>query len=135
MQSSRLIALLNQQRAVVYVGLATFLFTLAQGVSIFTYPLYGRELGLTLAQVGFTVSAFAVARVFTNVPSAMISNRVGRRWVLIAGGLFAAAGYVLSANAGLVAAADGLSLYRRHRLCRVHHRGNRHDCRSKHSGQ
>ena len=99
MQSSRLIALLNQQRAVVYVGLATFLFTLAQGVSIFTYPLYGRELGLTLAQVGFTVSAFAVARVFTNVPSAMISNRVGRRWVLIAGALFAAAGYVLSANA------------------------------------
>ncbi len=99
MQSSRLIALLNQQRAVVYVGLATFLFTLAQGVSIFTYPLYGRELGLTLAQVGFTVSAFAVARVFTNVPSAIISNRVGRRWVLIAGGLFAAAGYVLSANA------------------------------------
>ena len=99
MHSSRLIALLNEHRAVVYVGFATFLFTLGQGVSIFTYPLYGRELGLTLAQVGFTVSAFAFARVFTNVPSAMISNRVGRRWVLIAGGLFAATGYVLSASA------------------------------------
>ena len=99
MQSSRLIALLNQQRAVVYVGLATFLFTLGQGVSIFTYPLYGRELGLTLAQVGFTVSAFAIARVFTNVPSAVISDRIGRRWILIAGALIAAAGYVLSANA------------------------------------
>ena len=99
MQSSRLIALLNQQRAILYVGLATFLFTLGQGVSLLTYPLYGRELDLTLAQVGFTVSAFGAARICTNVPSAMISNRVGRRWVLIAGGLFAAAGYVLSASA------------------------------------
>jgi len=99
-QSSRLIALLNQQRAVVYVGLATFLFTLAQGVSIYAYPRYGRaELDLTLAQVGLTVSAFAVARVFTNVPAAMISNLVGRRWILIAGGLFAATGYILSATA------------------------------------
>ncbi len=96
---THVLTFLQDNRAVVYLGFATFLFTLAQGVSIFTYPLYGRELGLPVAQVGLTVSAFAVARLFTNLPSAIISNKVGRRWVLIGGGLFAATGYVLSANA------------------------------------
>lgn len=75
------------------------MFTLGQGVSIFTYPLYGRDLGLTLAEVGFTVSAFAAARVLTNVPAAILSDRVGRRLILMAGAVFAATGYVLSANA------------------------------------
>ena len=103
MQSTRLIALVRDQRAVVYVGIATFLFTLGQGISLFTYPLYGRELGLTVAQIGITVSAFAIARVFTNVPAAMLSNRIGRRWILVAAGLFAAAGYTLSATADSLA--------------------------------
>ena len=99
MQLSRLIALMRDQRTVVFVGFATFLFTLGQGIAILTVPLYGDDLGLTLAQIGFAGSAFAAARVFTNVPSAIISDRAGRRWVLIAGGLFAAAGNVLSASA------------------------------------
>lgn len=98
MQSSRLIALLNQQRAVVYVGLATFLFTLGQGTAIPIVPLYGNEIGLTAAQIGGLVAAFAGARVFTNVPSAMASDRIGRKWILIAGGLFAAGGNVLTAT-------------------------------------
>ena len=79
--------------------MATFLFTIAQGITIFAYPLYGRELGLTVAQVGLTVSGFALARVFTNVPAAMLSNKIGRRWVLVGAGLLAAMGYVLTASA------------------------------------
>ncbi len=101
MQSSRLIALLNQQRAVVYVGLATFLFTLGQGIAVLTaVPLYGDAIGLTSTHIGFAVFAFALARVLTNVPSAMVSDRIGRRWILIAGALIAATGNVLSAFAG-----------------------------------
>ncbi len=98
MQPSRLIALLNQQRAIVYIGLATFLFTLGQGTAIPIVPLYGNEVGLTAAQIGGLVAAFAGARVFTNVPSAMASDRIGRKWVLIAGGLFAATGNLLTAT-------------------------------------
>ena len=104
MQSSRLIALLNQQRAVVYIGLATFLFTLGQGTAIPVVPLYGNEIGLTAAQIGGLIAAFAGARVFTNVPSAMVSDRIGRKWVLAAGGLLAAAGNLLTATS------DDLSL-------------------------
>ncbi len=101
MQSSRLIALLNQQRAVVYIGLATFLFTLGQGIAVLTaVPLYGDAIGLTSTHIGFAVFAFALARVLTNVPSAMVSDRIGRRWILIAGALIAATGNVLSAFAG-----------------------------------
>ena len=99
MQSSRISTLVLQNRAVAYIGVATFLFTIAQGITIFAYPLYGRELGLTVAQVGLTVSGFALARVFTNVPAAMLSNRIGRRWVLVGAGLLAATGYVLTASA------------------------------------
>ncbi len=105
MQSSRLIALLNQQRAVVYVGIATFLFTLGQGIAVLTaVPLYGDAIGLTSTHIGFAVFAFALARVLTNVPSAMVSDRIGRRWILIAGALIAAAGNVLSAFAGSLVA-------------------------------
>ena len=104
MQSSRLIALLNQQRAVVYIGLATFLFTLGQGTAIPVVPLYGNEIGLTAAQIGGLIAAFAGARVFTNVPSAMVSDRIGRKWVLAAGGLLAATGNLLTATS------DDLSL-------------------------
>ena len=95
----RLLALFQDQRTVVYVGLATFLLTLGQGTAIPIVPLFGNELGMTTTQVGFAVAAFAAARVFTNVPSAIISDRIGRRWVLIAGGLFAAVGNLLSATA------------------------------------
>ena len=94
----RLLALFHGQRTVVYVGLATFLFTLGQGIAIPVVPLYGNEIGLTAAQIGGLVAAFAAARVFTNVPSALTSDRIGRRWVLIAGGIFAAAGNVLTAT-------------------------------------
>ena len=45
------------------------------------------------------MSAFAAARVLTNVPAAILSDRVGRRLILMAGALFAATGYVLSASA------------------------------------
>ncbi len=110
MQSSRLIALLNQQRAVVYIGLATFLFTLGQGTAIPVVPLYGNEIGLTAAQIGGLIAAFAGARVFTNVPSAMASDRIGRKWILIAGGLFAATGNLLTATS------DDLSLLMAYRF-------------------
>lgn len=110
MQSSRLIALLNQQRAVVYIGLATFLFTLGQGTAIPVVPLYGNEIGLTAAQIGGLVAAFAFARVLTNVPSALASDRIGRKWILIAGGLFAAAGNLLTATS------DDLSLLMAYRF-------------------
>lgn len=110
MQSSRLIALLNQQRAVVYIGLATFLFTLGQGTAIPVVPLYGNEIGLTAAQIGGLIAAFAGARVFTNVPSAMMSDRIGRKWVLAAGGLLAATGNLLTATS------DDLSLLMAYRF-------------------
>ncbi len=99
MQLSRLIALARDHRTVVYVGLATFLLTLGQGTAIPIVPLYGNELGMSTTQVGFAVAAFAAARVLTNVPSAVISDRIGRRWILIAGGCFAATGNILSAFA------------------------------------
>ena len=96
---ARFVELFRDQRTIVYVGLATFLLTLGQGTAIPVVPLFGNELGMTTTQVGFAVSAFAAARVFTNVPSAIISDRIGRRWVLIAGGLFAAVGNLLSFTA------------------------------------
>ena len=96
---SRLLALFHDHRTVFYIGISTFLLTLGQGAAILAVPLYANSLGFATAQVGLAVSAFATARFLTNVPAAIISDRIGRRGILIGGALFAALGNVLSSYA------------------------------------
>src|SRR5690606_19574648 len=43
------------------------------------------------------VAAFGVARGITNIPAGVISERIGRRWVLVLGGAMVAGGSVLGA--------------------------------------
>ncbi len=99
MPFSRLLALFHDHRTVFYIGISTFLLTLGQGAAILAVPLYANSLGFATAQVGLAVSAFATARFLTNVPAAIISDRIGRRGILIGGALFAALGNVLSSYA------------------------------------
>jgi MFS family permease len=49
-------------------------------------PRFALEFGVTLAEVGLLISAFTLARVFLNFPAGSLSERIGRRGVLLAGG-------------------------------------------------
>lgn len=48
-------------------------------------PLYGRSFGVNGAQIGLIVSAYPIARLFTNTPAGRMADRFGRRPLLFAG--------------------------------------------------
>jgi MFS family permease len=75
------------------------LVMLGQGVTGPILPLFAKSLGVSAAAVGLTLSAFALARMFFNVPSGMIADRWGRRILLIGGPLVTGVGSVLSGTA------------------------------------
>jgi MFS family permease len=75
------------------------LVMLGQGVTGPVLPLFAKSLGVSAAAVGLTLSAFAVARMFLNVPSGMVADRWGRRILLIGGPLVTGVGSVLSGTA------------------------------------
>ena len=56
-------------------------------VTVPLLPRYVSELGGSVLAVGLALSAYAAARLFTNIPAGMLSERIGRRPVIIAGAL------------------------------------------------
>jgi MFS family permease len=49
-------------------------------------PRFALEFGVTVAEVGLLISAFTLARMCLNFPAGSLSERIGRRGVLLAGG-------------------------------------------------
>lgn len=85
------------------VSTSTLLVMLGQGIAGPILPLFARSFGVSLAAVGLTLSAFAVARMFVNLPSGLVADRWGRRVLLVGGPLITGIGSLLSATAtGLV---------------------------------
>ena len=72
-------------------------------------PLYADALGVSTATVGLVISAFGLARLMTNMPTAILSERFGRRLPLVGGPLVAAAGNAL---AGTVDSLELLLVFR-----------------------
>jgi MFS family permease len=62
-------------------------------------PRFALEFGVTVAEVGLLISAFTLARMFLNFPAGWLSERVGRRAVLLTGGALVG---VASIGSGLV---------------------------------
>ena len=67
------------------VSVSTTLVMLGQGIAGPILPLFARSFGVSTAAIGLTLSAFALARMLTNVPSGLVADRWGRRILLIGG--------------------------------------------------
>jgi len=76
----------------VLVCAAGFVMTMGMGVGDTLVPLYAAEVGATSLVIGMIVSSFWAARTTVEVPSGLISDRVGRRKPVIAGLLLSAVG-------------------------------------------
>ena len=63
-------------------------------------PAFAAELGATAAQVGMSLSAFALARLLLNQPAGAFADEKGRRPLLVAGPLITALGMFGCASAG-----------------------------------
>ena len=62
-------------------------------------PRYALEFGVSLAAAGLLISAFTAARILLNFPAGVLTDRIGRRPLLLGGGVLCALG---SLGSGLV---------------------------------
>jgi DHA1 family multidrug resistance protein-like MFS transporter len=88
--------LLTFDREILFLCVATALLTMGQGIAVPIVPLYADTLGVSVAQVGLVITAFGLARFLTNMPAAVLSDRFGRRSILVSGAAIAAVGNVMS---------------------------------------
>lgn len=79
------IRLLRTDRTVVAVCVTTAITMMGQGIISPVLPLIARDYDVGLALVGFTVAVFGLGRLFSNLPAGFLSERYGRRVVLIVG--------------------------------------------------
>jgi DHA1 family multidrug resistance protein-like MFS transporter len=74
------------------ICISTVLVMAGQGIVSPILPLYADSFGVSTALVGATVTAFGLARLFTNGPAGIVADRSGRRKLLIGGPLVTAVG-------------------------------------------
>jgi MFS transporter, DHA1 family, multidrug resistance protein len=90
----RLRAFLRDNEHLVAIAISTVLVMAGQGVIAPVLPLFAREFGVGTAVIGLTLSTFALARLIFNVPFGLLSDRYGRRILLVGGPIVTAVGMV-----------------------------------------
>lgn len=85
---------LRRQERVIAVSISTVLVMTGQGILGPVLPLFTKELGFGAAAAGAAVGAFALARLLFNVPLGSLSDRRGRRLLIIGGPAVVAVGMV-----------------------------------------
>lgn len=88
------IAAVRRNERLLAIGSTTVLVMAGQGVIAPVLPLYAESFGVGAATVGLTLSFFAIARLVLNVPLGVLSDRRGRRILLVGGPLVTAVGMV-----------------------------------------
>ncbi|MCC6237355.1 MAG: MFS transporter [Dehalococcoidia bacterium] len=91
---SRRIAFLRENEHLVAISLSTVLVMAGQGVIAPVLPLFAREFGVGTAVIGLTLAVFGLARLILNVPLGALSDRYGRRVLLVGGPIVTAVGMV-----------------------------------------
>jgi len=84
----------RQHERLVAISISTVLVMAGQGVIGPVLPLFAKEFGVGAAAVGLTLSMFALARLILNIPLGLLSDRYGRRFLLIGGPIVTAVGMI-----------------------------------------
>lgn len=85
---------LRDQEQLLMISVSTVLVMAGQGVISPILPLFAKEFGVGTAVIGLTLSSFALARLILNVPLGVLSDRYGRRMLLISGPIITGVGMV-----------------------------------------
>jgi MFS family permease len=77
--------LLRQNEALVTIYIQTALATMGFGLISPILPIYARSFGVSILMVGLLVTAVGAVRVILDVPMGRLSDRFGRRPLVIIG--------------------------------------------------
>jgi MFS transporter, DHA1 family, multidrug resistance protein len=94
-----LLQLFRRYPPLLMLCVATGIIMLGQGITAPVLPLYAASFGVSVASVGLTIAAFGLARMLLNIPVGLLSDRFGRRLVLVGGPIVVAIGSLLSGTA------------------------------------
>ena len=83
-----------------YALLPAFLYGYIEAVLNGSFPVYGLRIGLTEAWVAFTLASFAAGGLITQIPLGTLSDRVGRKRVLMGSGIMGGLAFMLVPWAG-----------------------------------
>jgi DHA1 family multidrug resistance protein-like MFS transporter len=85
---------LLEHEQLLMISISTVLVMAGQGVIAPILPLFAKDFGVGAAMVGLTLSSFALARLMLNVPLGILSDRYGRRMLLVAGPIVTGLGMI-----------------------------------------
>lgn len=85
---------LLEHNQLLMISIATVLVMAGQGVIAPVLPLFAQKFGVGSAAIGLTLSSFALARLILNIPLGILSDRYGRRLLLVSGPLVTGIGMV-----------------------------------------
>lgn len=91
---------LLEHEQLLMISISTVLVMAGQGVISPVLPLFADEFDVSIAAIGLTLSFFGLARLILNVPLGVLSDRYGRRLLLVAGPLITAVGMIGSGLSG-----------------------------------
>ena len=85
---------LDENERLLMITVSTVLVMSGQGIITPVLPLFATQFGAGVASVGLTLSIFGLARLLLNVPLGLLSERFGRRLLLVAGPLVSSMGMI-----------------------------------------
>lgn len=71
-------------RSLIWLGAALFLWGLGEGMFLLLQPIYLQQMGASPIAIGVILGAFGAAMTLTHIPAGHLSDRLGRRPLLIA---------------------------------------------------
>ena len=92
----RVIQPLRGNQRLLILCATTVIVMMGQGIISPVLPLYAKSFGVTTAMIGLTISVFGAARLVLNLPADFLSERFGRRLLLVGGPAITALGSLLS---------------------------------------
>lgn len=92
----RVVRPLAENQTLLILCVTTVVVMLGQGVISPVLPLYAQSFGVGTAVVGLSISLFGAARLVANLPAGFLSERYGRRLLLVGGPAITVVGSVLS---------------------------------------
>jgi len=94
-----LTATLRSNETLLSLSVMQMVIMLGFGMVSPVLPLYARSFGVSAAMVGLLVTIYGVARLFTNLPTGLLADRIGRRPLMLAGPIFTGVGALIAAVA------------------------------------